>query len=501
MPALRSSWPWILTFTAAISCGDKSDDDDDDRWEGQNAGECDDGADNDGDGAYDCNDSDCAGAPDCEEADADTDADTDTDTDTDNDGDGWASGDDCDDGNGEVHPDADEVCDELDNDCDGAIDTEDESLVGATWYTTDADGDGAGVDPVQTCEPEDGWTQSADSDDDNAWVFPGATERCDGIQNDSDTSWTSSDEDDLAGTAWFVASDGTETDWTGTLAGAVEITQSGTLWVCPGQWTTWLEVSASDVVVRGAGESSILDADDNARVIAVQADDVTIRDLSLLNGDTNDESYGGGVYVQGYNGTILQDLLLQLNEGQRGGGLYAGDANLTLTRVVFESNVATELGGGAFFSSSTATVDSCRFDSNITYDSGGGVMLYSGADVTFTDTEFETNEAPYGAGLNSMQSRLSLDRVSFDGHSGNNGAGLRLIGWTRAEITDSTFANNVVTSTGGGIYLDDTTSTLELTVTSTDFSDNRPSDGHFKDVGDYTWGSSASFTCDDDGCY
>ena len=33
--------------------------------EGASAGECTDGADNDGDGAFDCDDSDCAGAPDC----------------------------------------------------------------------------------------------------------------------------------------------------------------------------------------------------------------------------------------------------------------------------------------------------------------------------------------------------------------------------------------------------------------------------------------------------
>ncbi len=38
-------------------------------WEGKNPGECDDGADNDGDGAFDCFDTDCAGAPDCTPAD------------------------------------------------------------------------------------------------------------------------------------------------------------------------------------------------------------------------------------------------------------------------------------------------------------------------------------------------------------------------------------------------------------------------------------------------
>jgi len=34
-------------------------------WEGRYPGECSDGADNDGDGAFDCNDTDCAGSPDC----------------------------------------------------------------------------------------------------------------------------------------------------------------------------------------------------------------------------------------------------------------------------------------------------------------------------------------------------------------------------------------------------------------------------------------------------
>lgn len=56
------------------------------RYEGDDAGECSDGADNDRDGGFDCDDSDCALSPDCsDEADTDTDTDTDSDTDTDTD--------------------------------------------------------------------------------------------------------------------------------------------------------------------------------------------------------------------------------------------------------------------------------------------------------------------------------------------------------------------------------------------------------------------------------
>ena len=61
--------------------------------EGSNPGECSDGADNDSDGLYDCDDPDCAGAPACDQADADTDADSDSDADVDADTDADADAD------------------------------------------------------------------------------------------------------------------------------------------------------------------------------------------------------------------------------------------------------------------------------------------------------------------------------------------------------------------------------------------------------------------------
>ncbi len=65
----------LLLASLILSC----DPDTPDRprtWEGRYPGECSDGADNDGDGLYDCNDSDCAGAPDCQEPTDDTGRDT-----------------------------------------------------------------------------------------------------------------------------------------------------------------------------------------------------------------------------------------------------------------------------------------------------------------------------------------------------------------------------------------------------------------------------------------
>ena len=66
-PLRLGSLCWL--FLSLSACGDKDDIGPAELPpEGSEPGECDDGADNDQDGAYDCEDSDCEAAPDCEEA-------------------------------------------------------------------------------------------------------------------------------------------------------------------------------------------------------------------------------------------------------------------------------------------------------------------------------------------------------------------------------------------------------------------------------------------------
>ena len=105
------------------------------------------------------------------------------------DGDGHNSiesgGDDCDDNNPNVHPDAQEICgDGIDNNCDAVVD--DEGAGALTWYI-DGDGDGYGLTEVVSCVKPDGATANgSDCDETNADIHPGATERCDGVDQDCD---------------------------------------------------------------------------------------------------------------------------------------------------------------------------------------------------------------------------------------------------------------------------------------------------------------------------
>jgi hypothetical protein len=96
----------LLLPLLIVGCGDKDETGLDPAYgfEGDDAGECSDGADNDRDGLFDCDDPGCAGSPDCE---SDTDTDTDTDSDTDTDADSDADADTDADADSDADSDAD----------------------------------------------------------------------------------------------------------------------------------------------------------------------------------------------------------------------------------------------------------------------------------------------------------------------------------------------------------------------------------------------------------
>ncbi|MEO1262504.1 MAG: MopE-related protein [Bacteroidota bacterium] len=90
--------------------------------------------------------------------------------------------DDCNDADPAVFPGATEVCDDVDNDCDGMID---EGL-STLQYFIDSDGDGFGTGmAVLDCQsPGANYvTQAGDCDDSNPAINPGASESCNGLDD------------------------------------------------------------------------------------------------------------------------------------------------------------------------------------------------------------------------------------------------------------------------------------------------------------------------------
>ncbi len=161
----------------------------------------------------DCDDGDASISPNateiCDGVDNDCDGDADTgavdattwyrDSDSDSYGDATSSvdsceqpsgyvddSDDCDDTDADVSPDGEEVCNDIDDDCDGDVD--EGSASSSTWYA-DSDGDGYGDSGTSTeaCDQPSGYVENSDDcDDTDADAYTGATEVCDGSDNDCD---------------------------------------------------------------------------------------------------------------------------------------------------------------------------------------------------------------------------------------------------------------------------------------------------------------------------
>ncbi len=92
---------------------------------------------------------------------------------------------DCDDTDSLVNPAAEELCDDVDRDCDGSNTN---GAIDPVTFFVDGDGDGFGDDGsrFEACDARDAVEVGGDCDDDEASVFPGADEICDGLDNDCD---------------------------------------------------------------------------------------------------------------------------------------------------------------------------------------------------------------------------------------------------------------------------------------------------------------------------
>ena len=170
--------------------------------------------------AGDCDDEDARFYPSAEESDCEDPNDYNCDGSVgydDADADGFPACNDCNDKDGTISPDGLEVCDGADNDCDGLKDDGDDSLDVSTTTTAyqDADSDGYGDADfaLQRCATPPGYAPlSGDCDEANPAVNPGATEICDGLDNDCDTLADDADDSlDSSTASTFYADDDGDT--------------------------------------------------------------------------------------------------------------------------------------------------------------------------------------------------------------------------------------------------------------------------------------------------
>jgi MYXO-CTERM domain-containing protein len=198
------------------------------------------------------------------------------------------------------------------------------------------------------------------------------------------------------------------------------------------------------LTIRGAGPGlTYLDGGSQVRPLFIQSPgDVTVRDMTIMNGSDNLGGGGGGLVV-GANGSAM------------------------VLSVEFLDSATNGDGGGAYISAAGGTIRNCDFSNNFSDQEGGGLFLLARADFVVESNLFQNNLSKLsggGAYISYLQdSSLTIilnDFLNNDVFStGFNGGGLWL-SIRQGEVRENSFEGNSVASSaafgdarGGGVYV------------------------------------------------
>jgi len=194
-------------------------------------------------------------------------------------------------------------------------------------------------------------------------------------------------------------------------------------------------------------------ADDDGGVMRVNDSNITITNSVLRNNIAID--CGGALYVlAGSTVADISDSIIITNSGDDGGGIWwYSDSNLTIRSSIINANEAVKDDGGGIYATGSDLIllDDVEMLSNKAKDDGGGILAKSGQKVRLIDCDIRLNYA------------------DSDGNTNGNGGGVAVKINAEVEIIAQNKNVNIGANSalkGGGIYVEDTNSFVNLVSTS-----------------------------------
>jgi predicted outer membrane repeat protein len=251
-----------------------------------------------------------------------------------------------------------------------------------------------------------------------------------------------------------------------------------------------LTINGNDYTIDGKGLSRIFD---------IEASNVNLKGLTLINGYCEDDK-GGAILWNGDSGSIVESTL-EYNAALAGGAIYWNGTNGEVDHCTFNRNNATEEygyggailiegeclsitasdfyknhaldegdGGALSVDAEGVTVDSCNFERNYANNAGGaiywssddglltactflhdyatlgGAIVHTGFDSIVSASSFEECYALEGGAISINYCNLRIpDCIFNDNYAEYRGGAIKIDSYGAASVINSIFTNNRVT--------------------------------------------------------
>ncbi|NEO85297.1 MAG: DUF4347 domain-containing protein [Spirulina sp. SIO3F2] len=228
------------------------------------------------------------------------------------------------------------------------------------------------------------------------------------------------------------------------LAGSPVITLNGEIaWSTDNLTIDGSNVSGDDVVVDGGG---------NGRVFRIDADNATIQNLTVRNGQVMGFNSGGGIQHSGIGLLTLENSTISSNYGRFDGGGVFSLGSVIVSNSSISGNSTARIGGGIYSQDGILVTDSNITGNTargIPRDYGGGI--FSSGDVTVIDSSFLDNVGSSGGGGISSRQSVDVSNSIFMRNTGRFGGSINSA--RNLTLSQSTISGGSFVRSGGGVFV------------------------------------------------
>lgn len=197
-----------------------------------------------------------------------------------------------------------------------------------------------------------------------------------------------------------------------------------------------ISLEADAVTIDGAGHT--IDARGKTRIFKTYGKGLTIKNITLKNGRTDD--YGGAIYCKEGDLNLINVTFLN-NEGVEGAGAIMNMSEITVSDCTFEAN--TSQYGSAIFSIGDLTVMSTDIKEN---SSGYGTILNQG-NIEIRDSRLTSNTASISGGSIYNKGNAAISTSDIKGNRSKD-FGCAIVNENIMKITDCSISENGMLNSG-----------------------------------------------------